>query len=29
MAMMRLNRWLSSSSFPRRFFEEEDLGGSA
>ena len=25
--MMRFNRWLSSSSFSRRFFEE-DLGGS-
>jgi hypothetical protein len=29
MAMMRFNRWLSFSSFSRRFFEEEDLGGSA
>jgi hypothetical protein len=27
MAMMRFNRWLSSSSFSRRFFEE-DLEGS-
>jgi hypothetical protein len=27
MAMMRFNRWLSSSSFSRRFFEE-DLAGS-
>jgi hypothetical protein len=28
MAMMRFNRWLSSSSFSRRFFEEEALGSS-
>jgi hypothetical protein len=28
MAMMRLNRLLSSSSFSRRFFEE-DLAGAA
>jgi hypothetical protein len=27
MVMMRFNRWLSSSSFSRRFFEE-DLAGA-